>query len=133
MGRERTGFPKTVILHLSIRVGDSTIPLPRVPETCDDSFRNCFFICVIYEISLTTQNLASTTWVVYSPKGLLVSSGGICLGPSTNNEAEYSIVIEILHNDISHGIRSLEVHLDTQLVVRQLNGHYRVRDPTLLG
>jgi hypothetical protein len=47
IGRERTGFPKTVILHLSIRVGDSTIPLPRVPENCDGSFRNCFFICVI--------------------------------------------------------------------------------------
>jgi hypothetical protein len=42
----RTGFPKTVILHLSIRVGDSTIPLPRSPENCDDSSRNCFFIWV---------------------------------------------------------------------------------------
>jgi len=34
MGRERTGFPKTVILHLSIRVGDSRPflkPLPRAP------------------------------------------------------------------------------------------------------
>jgi hypothetical protein len=51
IGRERTGFPKTVILHLSIRVGDSTIPLPRVPENCDDSFRNCFFICVIYNLN----------------------------------------------------------------------------------
>jgi ribonuclease HI len=79
-----------------------------------------------------TQNLASAAWVVYSPEGLLVSSGGICLGPSTNNVAEYSIVIELLHDAISHGIRSLEVRLDSQLVVRQLNDHYRVRDPTLL-
>ena len=33
---------------------------------------------------------------------------------------------------ISHGILSLEVHLDLELVVSQLNGLYRVRDPTLL-
>jgi ribonuclease HI len=64
-----------------------------------------------------TQNLASIAWVVYSPEGLLVSSGGVCLGPSTNNVAEYSVVIELLRDIISHGIRCLEVHLDSQLVV----------------
>jgi ribonuclease HI len=79
-----------------------------------------------------TRNLASTAWVIYSPEGLLVSSGGVCLGPSTNNVAEYSIVIELLHDVISHGIMSLEVHLDSQLVACQLNDHYRVCDPTLL-
>jgi ribonuclease HI len=79
-----------------------------------------------------TWNLASTAWVIYSPEGLLVSSGGVCLGPSTNNVVEYSVVIKVLHDAISHGIHSLEVHLDSQLVVCQLNGHYRVRDPMLL-
>jgi ribonuclease HI len=79
-----------------------------------------------------TWNLASAAWVIYSPEGLLVSSGGVCLGPSTNNVAEYSIVIEILRDAISHGIQSLEVLLDSQLVVCQLNSHYRVCDPALL-
>jgi ribonuclease HI len=60
-----------------------------------------------------TRNLAFSAWVVYSPKGSLVSLGGICLGPSTNNWVEYSAAIEILHDAISHGIRSLEVHLDS--------------------
>jgi ribonuclease HI len=55
-----------------------------------------------------------------------VSSGGICLGPSTNNVAEYSVVIELLHDVISHAIHSLEVRLDSQLVVHQLNGLYRI-------
>jgi ribonuclease HI len=55
-----------------------------------------------------TQNLASFAWVIYSPEGLLVSSGGVCLGPSTNNVAEYSVVIELLRDAISHGILSLE-------------------------
>jgi ribonuclease HI len=79
-----------------------------------------------------TQNLASAAWVVYSPEGLLVSSGGVCLGPSTNNVAEYRTIIELLRDAISRGIRSLEVHLDSQLVVCQLNDNYRVRNPTLL-
>jgi ribonuclease HI len=79
-----------------------------------------------------TQNLASTAWVVYSPEGLLVSSGGVCLGPSMNNVAEYSVVIELLRDAISHGILSLEVRLDSQLVVCQLNDSYHVCDPTLL-
>jgi ribonuclease HI len=60
-----------------------------------------------------TRNLASTAWVVYSPKGLLLSSGGVCLGPSTNNVVEYSIVIELLCDAISHGIHFLELHLDS--------------------
>jgi ribonuclease HI len=64
-----------------------------------------------------TQNLASVAWVVYSPKCLLVCSGGVCLGPSMNNVAEYSIIIELLRDAISHGIHSLEVRLDSQLVV----------------
>jgi ribonuclease HI len=79
-----------------------------------------------------TWNLASTAWVIYLSEGLLVSSGGVCLGPSTNNVAEYSVVIELLRDAISHGILSIEVCLDSQLVVRQLNGRYRVRDLTLL-
>jgi ribonuclease HI len=64
------------------------------------------------------QNLASTTWVIYSPEGLFVSSGGIFLGPSTNNVAKYSNFIELLHHAISHAICTLEFHLDSQLVVR---------------
>jgi ribonuclease HI len=61
-----------------------------------------------------------------------VSLGGIHLEPSTNNVAEYIVVIEILCNGISHGVRSLEVLLDSHLVVCQLNDSYHVHDPTLL-
>jgi hypothetical protein len=64
-----------------------------------------------------TRKLASTAWVVYSPEVLLVSSGGVCLGPSMNNVVEYSVIIELLCDAISHGIHSLEVRLDSYLVV----------------
>ena len=82
--------------------------------------------------SLHTQNLAFASWVIYTPMGQVLSSGGICLRPSSNNVAEYSVVIELLQNSISHGVFFLEVHIDSQLVVSQLNGLYHIMDPTLL-
>ena len=68
-----------------------------------------------------TCNLASTAWVIYSPSGQLVTSGGACLGPTTNNVAEYKAIIRLLWDALSRGITQLEVQLDSQLVVSQLN------------
>jgi hypothetical protein len=51
-----------------------------------------------------TRNLSSSTSVIYSPEGQLVSSGGVCLEPSMNNVVEYSVIIKILCDDISHGV-----------------------------
>jgi ribonuclease HI len=69
--------------------------------------------------------------VIFTPTGQLVSSGGVCLGEATNNVVEYSVIIELLCDALSHGISHLRVHLDAQLVVSQLNGVYRIYDPTL--
>ena len=60
-----------------------------------------------------TQNSASASWVIYTPMGQGLSSGGVCLWPSSNNVAEYSAMIELLGDAISHGVLSLEVHLDS--------------------
>ena len=53
-----------------------------------------------------TLNLASTCWVLYSPTSNLVRSGRNCLGPSTNNIADYyaviGLLIEALTNGVSH-------------------------------
>jgi ribonuclease HI len=78
-----------------------------------------------------TRRLASAAWVIFTPQGQLLSSGGICLGDTTNNVAEYSVVIELLRDALSLGISRLRVYLDAQLVVSQLNGIYWVHDPTL--
>ena len=64
-----------------------------------------------------TQNSALAAWVIYTLMGQVLSSGGACLWPSSNNIAEYSVMIELLCDSISHGIHSLEAHLDSQLVV----------------
>jgi ribonuclease HI len=79
-----------------------------------------------------TQDLSSTTWVIYFPEGQVVVSGGTFLGPTMNNVAKYNIVIEILRDSIAHGNLCLQVYLDSQLVVLKINGQYHVHDPMLL-
>ena len=56
-----------------------------------------------------TCNLASATWVIYSPLGQLVAMGGACLGPASNNIAEYRAVIELLWDALSRGITQPKV------------------------
>ena len=80
-------------------------------------------------VSYHTCNLASVVWVIYSPSGKLVAIGGTCLGPASNNVAEYRAIIELLWDALSCGITKLEVSLDSQLVVSQLNRVYQVRNP----
>ena len=80
--------------------------------------------------SIHTCNLASTAWVIYTPSRQLVASGGTCLGPATNNVAEYSAIIELLWDATLCGITLMEVRLDSHLMVSHLNGDYHVRNPT---
>ena len=61
-----------------------------------------------------------------------MSSGGVCIHPSSNNVAEYSVVIVLLRDAISHGILSLEVRINSQLVLLQLNSVYRISYLNLL-
>ena len=80
----------------------------------------------------STQNISSVAWIIYSPSDELVSMHGVSLGQTMNNIAEYSLVVELLSESISFGIRSLIVRLDSELVVLQLNRVYAIRNPVLL-
>ena len=71
--------------------------------------------------SCYTLNLASTAWVLYSPTGDLVSSGGTCLGPATNNLVEYHAVIGLLTEALANNVSQIRVYLDSELVLHQLN------------
>ena len=81
------------------------------------SMESSTFIGFMDGASHHTQHSASATWVIYTPMGQVLSSRGIYLRPSSNNVAEYSVVIELLRDAISNGVLSLEVCLDSQLVV----------------
>lgn len=53
------------------------------------------------------------------------------LGNGTNNIAEYTAIIKALES--AHRMGETEVHLksDSQLVIRQVNNEYKVKDPKL--
>ena len=53
------------------------------------------------------------------------------LGMVTNNRAEYQALILGLREALRLGIREVEVNLDSELVVNQVNGMYRIRDAQL--
>jgi probable phosphoglycerate mutase len=53
------------------------------------------------------------------------------LGARTNNFAEYSALLAALEFAIAHGHKSLRVISDSELMVRQMKGQYRVNSPEL--
>ncbi|MFH1046915.1 MAG: ribonuclease HI family protein [Patescibacteria group bacterium] len=53
------------------------------------------------------------------------------LGETTNNQAEYAAVIDALQHAKDLGAEEVDVYLDSELVVKQLSGEYRVKDPGL--
>jgi probable phosphoglycerate mutase len=53
------------------------------------------------------------------------------LGAHTNNFAEYSALLAALEFAITHGHKSLRVISDSELMVKQMKGQYRVNSPEL--
>jgi ribonuclease HI len=53
------------------------------------------------------------------------------IGRATNNEAEYRAAIAGLEAALALGARHVELRMDSELVVRQLDSRYRVRNPGL--
>lgn len=54
-----------------------------------------------------------------------------CLGTCTNNQAEYSALIKALDLSAKHCRREVVCYLDSELVVRQLEGTYRLKNDNL--
>ncbi|MGE0057456.1 MAG: ribonuclease HI family protein [Dehalococcoidia bacterium] len=96
-------------------------------------------------------NASKAPWVVYSDgasrgnpgpaaAGALVldPAGKVCaeisepLGIQTNNFAEYQGLIKGLEAAIACGARSVEVRMDSELLVKQATGVYRVKHPGLI-
>jgi ribonuclease HI len=53
------------------------------------------------------------------------------LGRQTNNYAEYSALLAALNYTLRHGFKALKVISDSELLVKQINGEYKVSNPTL--
>ena len=54
------------------------------------------------------------------------------LGSCTNNVAEYSGLLAALRWGADHGVGELRIRSDSELLVKQMRGEYRVKNPGLL-
>jgi ribonuclease HI len=55
-----------------------------------------------------------------------------CLGDTTNNVAEYTALVKALERAHELGGRHIEIHSDSELMVKQMLGKYKVKHPGLL-
>ena len=74
---------------------------------------------------------AGIGWVIESG-GETLLDGYRYIGKATNNVAEYEAVLLAMEKALELGIKNVSVELDSELVVRQVNGEYRVKDAKLL-
>lgn len=63
--------------------------------------------------------------------GHVIHEGGMYLGITTNNQAEYHGVRLGLEKALEIGIRNIDFRIDSQLVVNQLNGIYTIKNREL--
>src|SRR6202171_2905949 len=74
---------------------------------------------------------ASYGLILRRPDGTPLESLGKYIGRHTNNVAEYYALIAALDYAVAHGIKRLRVHSDSQLIVNQMKGLYKVKHPDL--
>ncbi len=70
-------------------------------------------------------------YVLCDATGREVEARGEFLGVCTNNVAEYRSLLAGLAAAARHGVRTLVVHMDSELVVRQMLGQYKVKSEGL--
>ena len=68
---------------------------------------------------------------VIEREGEIVCRGGRFLGSVTNNVAEYEALIWGLENVSAMGFGTVTVYADSELLVKQVNGQYRVKNEGL--
>jgi GxxExxY protein len=74
---------------------------------------------------------AACAVVVESPEGERLDAFSRTLGRATNNVAEYHALLAALEDAVERGAKSVKVFSDSELLVRQVQGAYKVRHPDL--
>ncbi len=74
---------------------------------------------------------AAYGYVLEAEDGTVLDARGQTIGVATNNVAEYSGLVAGLAKAVELGVGELEVVSDSELVVRQMSGDYRVKNEGL--
>ena len=74
---------------------------------------------------------AAYGYVLEAEDGTVLAAHGERIGIATNNVAEYSALIAGLEKAVELGVGELEVVSDSELMVKQMTGQYRVKNEAL--
>ena len=80
-----------------------------------------------------TQEKRAAARPFFSPDGRVVKELSRHLGHATNNVAEYEGLLMGLEALLQMGAKKIQIQSDSQLLVGQLSGEYRVNDEKLRG
>jgi probable phosphoglycerate mutase len=74
---------------------------------------------------------AAYGYVLEGEDGTMLAAQGEAIGTATNNVAEYRALIAGLEKAVELGVDDLEVFSDSELLVKQMRGEYKVKKPAL--
>jgi ribonuclease HI len=74
---------------------------------------------------------AAFGYVIESEDGQVLDAHGEAIGHATNNVAEYRGLVAGMAKATELGVRELEVVSDSELLVKQMRGEYRVKNEAL--
>ncbi len=74
---------------------------------------------------------AAYAYVLAAVDGTVLDARGEPIGVATNNVAEYSALVAGLERAVEAGVDELEVVSDSELLVKQMRGEYRVKNAAL--
>lgn len=74
---------------------------------------------------------AAYGYVLEAEDGTVLAAHGEKIGIATNNVAEYSALIAGLEKALELGVDEVEVVSDSELMVKQMTGQYRVKNEAL--
>jgi ribonuclease HI len=76
---------------------------------------------------------AAYAYVLEADDGTVLEARGHAIGRATNNVAEYSALVAGLRRAVELGVTTLELRSDSELMVKQMRGEYRVKNKDLQG
>lgn len=76
---------------------------------------------------------AAYGYVLEAADGTVLDARGEAIGTATNNVAEYRALLAGLERAVELGVDELEVVSDSELLVKQMRGEYKVKNETLRG
>jgi ribonuclease HI len=75
---------------------------------------------------------AALAYVLEAEDGTVLDARGDTIGIATNNVAEYEALVAGLHKAVELGVDEVEVVSDSELLVKQMTGEYRIKNAALV-